>query len=293
MRRFLHLSVLGLAVGVMACEPDPVRPTVTPPVAAVRFVHAAPDFQAVDFRFIDMVENSAHYAFTFRHTTNLYYKATQAGQRHLRIFLSKDSLFGHKFRGPKDGDFRCGGPDYRQIAVASQVEEWSLRIAERCDADYLTIDWLVTGTQMPSVGDFLGAQGLPTLVDLEDPDRRASFTRTDVAVRDDEPELVRAVLEWEGPPGQQRTPFSERLERCAADARFHRFSQGVYREIARTQRWPALPVALGRCPSLFVGIGQHCRLVTMNQDQATSSTLALAAIATISLAVAGMSCIRP
>jgi ribosomal protein S6--L-glutamate ligase len=80
----------------------------------------------------------------------------------LRIFLSRDRLFGHKFRGPKDGDFRCGGPDYRQIAVPAHVENWSLRIAERCDADYVTIDWLVTSTgflfheMCSTLGAFIG-----------------------------------------------------------------------------------------------------------------------------------------
>lgn len=62
----------------------------------------------------------------------------------LRIFLSRDAIFGHKFRGPKDSDFRCGGPDYRQVEIPALVREWSLRIAARCDADYVTLDWLVT-----------------------------------------------------------------------------------------------------------------------------------------------------
>jgi hypothetical protein len=80
----------------------------------------------------------------------------------LRLFLSRDKLFGHKFRGPKDRDFRCGGPDYRQIEVPAQVEEWSLRIAERCDADYITIDWLETDTgfvfheMCSTLGAFIG-----------------------------------------------------------------------------------------------------------------------------------------
>jgi ribosomal protein S6--L-glutamate ligase len=80
----------------------------------------------------------------------------------LRIFLSRDTLFGHKFRGPKADDFRCGGPDYRQISVPAQVEEWSLHIAERCDADYITIDWLETGTgyvfheMCSTLGAFIG-----------------------------------------------------------------------------------------------------------------------------------------
>ena len=81
----------------------------------------------------------------------------------LRIFLSRDALLGHKFRVPKDGDFRCGGPPYSQIAVPAQVEEWSLRIARHCDADYITIDWLVTDTgyvfheMCSTLGSFIGA----------------------------------------------------------------------------------------------------------------------------------------
>ena len=80
----------------------------------------------------------------------------------LRIFLSRDSLFGHKYRGPKEGDFRCGGPDYRQVTISPQVEEWSLRIAKRCDADYVTVDWLVTSTgfvfheMCSTLGSFIG-----------------------------------------------------------------------------------------------------------------------------------------
>jgi ribosomal protein S6--L-glutamate ligase len=80
----------------------------------------------------------------------------------LRIFLSRDTLFGHKFRGPKENDFRCGGPDYRQIAVPAQVEDWSLQIARRCDADYITVDWLETDSgfvfheMCSTLGSFIG-----------------------------------------------------------------------------------------------------------------------------------------
>jgi hypothetical protein len=87
MRRILQFSTLSLAAGVLTgCEPEHVVKTPVLPTAGVRFVHAVPDTGAMDFRFVDIVENSAHYNFTFRATVNLYYKPARAGQRHLRIF---------------------------------------------------------------------------------------------------------------------------------------------------------------------------------------------------------------
>ncbi len=63
----------------------------------------------------------------------------------LRVFVSRNEIFGHKHRGPRGADdFRCGGGEYYQIEIPAQVQEWNLRIAERCDADYLAIDWLQT-----------------------------------------------------------------------------------------------------------------------------------------------------
>ena len=101
MRRFLELSVLCAAVSVAACSLDEVVKTEDIPTAGVRFINAVPDTQAVDFRFIDRVENSAHWNMGFRDnpvttscvtsSTQIQYKNTRAGQRHVRIFLS-DSL---------------------------------------------------------------------------------------------------------------------------------------------------------------------------------------------------------
>jgi len=87
MRRFLQFPVLCLAVGALAaCEPDHVIETVVPPTAGVRFIHAVPDTGALDFRFVDLPENSNFGNRTFRLTANLYYKGARAGERHLRIF---------------------------------------------------------------------------------------------------------------------------------------------------------------------------------------------------------------
>ncbi|AHG89283.1 protein of unknown function DUF4397 [Gemmatirosa kalamazoonensis] len=105
MRRIIHLSTLCLAAGALsalsACKPDEVVETTTPPTAGVRFINAVPDTggsAGLDFRFVDLVENSSHFKIPFRNnivTTNgipgstlIEYKNTQAGQRHLRIFLS-------------------------------------------------------------------------------------------------------------------------------------------------------------------------------------------------------------
>ena len=102
MRRIFQLSTLVALAGVAsACRPERITVTQAPTVAGVRFINAVPDTGAafgLDFRFVDIVENSSHFKIPFRNnivTTNgvpgstlIEYKNTQAGQRHLRIFLS-------------------------------------------------------------------------------------------------------------------------------------------------------------------------------------------------------------
>jgi hypothetical protein len=93
MRRVSQLSVLCLAAGVVtACKLDQVVPTETPPTAGIRFVNAVPDTGAVDFRAVDIVENSAFYSVAFRGTALLYYKDAQAGSRHFKIFMANTDL---------------------------------------------------------------------------------------------------------------------------------------------------------------------------------------------------------
>jgi hypothetical protein len=102
MRRIIQLSVACLAVGALsACgNLDQVENTGIAPTGGVRFINAVPDTggaNGLDFRFVDSVENNAHYAITFRNSivtsggvpasTQIEYKATKAGQRHFRIFL--------------------------------------------------------------------------------------------------------------------------------------------------------------------------------------------------------------
>ncbi len=108
MRRISHLSVLGLAAGVVsACYPDQTVPTTTPPTAGVRFINAVPDSSGAfgfDMRFVDIVESNAQFRISFRDTptqtvstgttdtlivgTAIQFKGATAGSRHFRIFLS-------------------------------------------------------------------------------------------------------------------------------------------------------------------------------------------------------------
>lgn len=102
MRRIFELSVLCAAAGIVsACKPDTTIANPAPPTAGVRFINAVPDSSGgggLDFRFIDVVENSSAFAVTFRDnplTANgvtagslIQYKPAQAGARHFRIFLN-------------------------------------------------------------------------------------------------------------------------------------------------------------------------------------------------------------
>jgi hypothetical protein len=103
MRRILKLPVLGLAVAASgACNPETIIETKAVPTAGVRFINAVPDTGAFDFRFVDVVENSAQWNQAFRNnpvisgtgtaavpTSQLVqFKPAQAGQRHFKIFLN-------------------------------------------------------------------------------------------------------------------------------------------------------------------------------------------------------------
>lgn len=91
MRPILHYSVLGLALAAMgACKAESVFPTENIPTAGIRFLNVVPDTGAVDFRPVDIVENSTFYNVAFRSTTLLFYKNARAGARHFRIFFTPD-----------------------------------------------------------------------------------------------------------------------------------------------------------------------------------------------------------
>jgi hypothetical protein len=93
MRHILQLSALCLAAGaVNACKPAEVIKTADIPTAGVRFIHAVPDTGAMDFRPVDIVENSDFYGVAFRATGQIFYKNAMAGSRHFRIFMANTDL---------------------------------------------------------------------------------------------------------------------------------------------------------------------------------------------------------
>lgn len=97
MRRFIKLALTCLAAGAVgACEVDTVIETEAIPTAGVRFINAVPDMGAMDFRFVDMVENTSHWNVAYRNnpaTTALetnslqvQFKNARAGSRTYKIF---------------------------------------------------------------------------------------------------------------------------------------------------------------------------------------------------------------
>lgn len=149
MRRILQLSVLCLAAGaVSACKPDEVQDVAVGPKAGVRFINAVPDTGAtygLDFRFVDLVENSAAFRITFRNNPQtsagvtssaaIQYKAAAAGARHFRIFLDDtvqavastvlvDSTAtleaGHNYTFLLWGNARSGGADKMHLTVIDE-----------------------------------------------------------------------------------------------------------------------------------------------------------------------------
>jgi hypothetical protein len=98
MRRIFQVSMLCVAAGVVsACSPEQVIETDEIPTAGVRFINAVPDTGAMDFRFVDIVENSAHWNVAFRDnpvtsacitaSTQVQFKPARAGQRTFKIFM--------------------------------------------------------------------------------------------------------------------------------------------------------------------------------------------------------------
>jgi hypothetical protein len=141
--------MLGLAASVVsACKPEETITAPDIPMAGVRFINAVPDTGAtygLDFRFVDIVENSAHFRITFRNNPQssggvtasaaIQYKAAKAGQRHFKIFLDdtvqaitstvlKDSTVtlepGHNYTFLLWGNARSSGSDKMRLTVIDE-----------------------------------------------------------------------------------------------------------------------------------------------------------------------------
>jgi hypothetical protein len=150
MRRIFQLSTFCLAAGVVsACKPEETITTPTTPTAGVRFINAVPDTGAafgLDFRFVDIVENSDQFRITFRNNPQtsggvtasaaIQYKAAKAGSRHFRIFLDdtlqaiastvlKDSTLtleaSHNYTVLLWGNARSTGGDKMRLTVIDET----------------------------------------------------------------------------------------------------------------------------------------------------------------------------
>jgi hypothetical protein len=91
------------------------------------------------------------------------------------------------------------------------------------------------------------------------------------------PFLHRQVID-EVVTGAVGTEVDERLATQQHGAFFYRNAYGLYHRIARYRGWVSFPVLLGNYTALFLGIGRHCRLVTMNVDESVSAVVAFAGV---------------
>lgn len=102
MQRFFRYSFVTLAAAAMlnGCTDDPLTVVTVTPTSGVRFINALPDSAGafgLDFRFIDIVENSTAFRVPFRMSpavtggvtgaTQIQYRAAAAGSRRFAIFL--------------------------------------------------------------------------------------------------------------------------------------------------------------------------------------------------------------
>src|SRR5262245_53878788 len=197
MRRFILLSTLCLAAGVVsACKPDEEIASPVPPTAGVRFINAVPDSggaNGIDFRFVDLVENSSAYNVPFRSLPQatgtgtaqvvasalIQFKAAKAGQRHFRIFLSdtlqsaastvlKDSTLtfeaGHNYTVLLWGNARSAGADKMRLTlidetVADPAAQVALRVINTTTVAIDVRQYATTGT-LPAAANWANVPGL-------------------------------------------------------------------------------------------------------------------------------------
>jgi len=90
--RLLRLIPLVGLFFVGACDKDgAVRHASIPPLAYIRYVHAVPDTDSLDFKFIDAIEYSPSYAgMVFRNIG--IYQGARAGTRDIKVFRHSPSI---------------------------------------------------------------------------------------------------------------------------------------------------------------------------------------------------------
>ncbi len=151
MQRISRLSVLCLVAGaaMSACSPELVTVTPVVPTAGVRFINALPDSAGafgLDFRFVDIVENSAQFRVPFRNAPTTaggvtvsiatQYKPAQAGSRRFVIFLN-DTIQSIASTKLKDSTLNLvDGKNYTVILWgAARAGQMKLTVIEETIAD--------------------------------------------------------------------------------------------------------------------------------------------------------------
>jgi hypothetical protein len=180
MRRILHLSMLCLVAGAVgACTPEALVKVEDVPTAGVRFVNAVPDTGAafgLDFRFVDIVESNSAFRIGFRNnpqttsgvtgSSQIQYKAAQAGSRHFKIFLDdtlqsiasvalKDSTAnleaGHNYTFLLWGNARSSGSDRMRLSIIDENvpdpgSQVALRVINATSSAIDVRQYVATGT---------------------------------------------------------------------------------------------------------------------------------------------------
>lgn len=151
MRRLIRFTLLGLAASVAlgACKPEEVILTPVGPTAGIRFINALPDSAGaygLDFRFVDVVENSSAFRVSFRNSpvttggvvgsSATQYRAAKAGNRHFVIFLD-DTIQAIATTKLKDSTVTLeDGKNYTAILWgAARAGQMKLTILEETIAD--------------------------------------------------------------------------------------------------------------------------------------------------------------
>lgn len=151
MPRISRLMVLCLIAGaaMSACKPEEVTLVPATPTAGIRFINALPDSAGalgLDFRFVDIVENTTAFRVPFRNAptttagvtamTAVQYRAAAVGSRHFVIFLD-DTIQAIASTKLKDSTLTLeAGKNYTVILWgAARAGQMRVRVIDETIAD--------------------------------------------------------------------------------------------------------------------------------------------------------------
>jgi hypothetical protein len=90
--RFLRILPLAALIFAGACDKEAsVTVANRPPLAFIRYVQAVPDADSLDFKFIDAIEYSPHYAKSEYRDIGIY-QGVRAGSREWRVFVNSSDI---------------------------------------------------------------------------------------------------------------------------------------------------------------------------------------------------------